>query len=137
MSTAGSTRSGDVSQYTQPTGTPAPAKKRTRIFRWQRILPILLVLALLFLFWTLFAPRALAEVQRFASQFKVPLLSLTPIDTLKSLVLDPTQLRAVQAALSLAKGADSTKAALEAQFQSLRIQETIDSSAALAARMQN
>src|SRR5688572_16550348 len=41
-----------------------------------------------------FAPRALAEVQRFARQFRVPLLSLVPLDSLKALVLDPTQLKA-------------------------------------------
>lgn len=84
-----------------------------------------------------FAPRALAEVQRFAKQFKVPLLALTPIDTLRALVLDPTQLQAVQAALSVARAADSTREAIERGYASLRIQETIDSSAALAARLQS
>jgi uncharacterized protein (TIGR03545 family) len=83
-----------------------------------------------------FAPRALAEVQRFAQQFKVPLLSLTPIDTLKAIALDPTQLKAVQAALSLGRRADSTKSSIEQAYAGLRLQETIDSSAALAARLQ-
>jgi uncharacterized protein (TIGR03545 family) len=83
-----------------------------------------------------FAPRALAEVQRFAKQFKVPLLSLTPIDSLKALVLDPTQLKAVQAALALARNADSAKVEMERRYAGLRIQETLDSSAALAARLQ-
>jgi uncharacterized protein (TIGR03545 family) len=83
-----------------------------------------------------FAPRAMAEVQRFAKQFKVPLLSLTPIDTLKSLVLDPTQLKAVQAALALAQDADSAKQAIEQRYAALRIQETVDSSRALVARLQ-
>ena len=83
-----------------------------------------------------FAPSALAEVKRFAQQFKVPLLSLTPIDTLRSLVLDPTQLKAVQAALSLGRAADSTKQAIESGYAALRIQETVDSSAALVTRLQ-
>lgn len=83
-----------------------------------------------------FAPRALAEVQRFTSQFRVPLLSLTPFDTLRSLVLDPAQLRAVQAALAVASGADSVKQAIEAEYASLRLQETLDSSQALLARLQ-
>ncbi|HET9454230.1 MAG TPA: TIGR03545 family protein [Gemmatimonadaceae bacterium] len=83
-----------------------------------------------------FAPRALAEVQRFAGQFRVPLLSLTPFDELKAVVLDPTQLRSVQAALAVAGGADSVKQALEAGYANLRLQETVDSSQALLARLQ-
>lgn len=83
-----------------------------------------------------FAPRALAEVQRFTAQFRVPPLSLTPFDTLRSLVLDPTQLRSVQAALSAAAGADSVKDAIEDGYASLRLQETLDSSAALLVRLQ-
>ena len=83
-----------------------------------------------------FAPSALAAVQRFTKQFNVPLLSLTPIDTLKSLVLDPSQLKSVQAALALAHDADSVKVALESEYAGLRLQETVDSSAALVARLQ-
>jgi uncharacterized protein (TIGR03545 family) len=83
-----------------------------------------------------FAPRALAEVQRFAQQFKVPLLSLTPIDTLKALILDPTQLKAVQAALALGRDADSTRQSIERAYAGLRLQETLDSSAALLTRLQ-
>ncbi len=83
-----------------------------------------------------FAPRAMAEVRRFAAQFRVPLLSLTPIDTLKSLILDPTQLKAVQASLALARQADSARASIEGGYAGLRIQETVDSSAALITRLQ-
>lgn len=83
-----------------------------------------------------FAPRALKEVQKFAKQFNVPLLSLTPFDTLKSIVLNPTQLKAVQAALSLARDADSAKQKLENGYASLRLQETVDSSSALVNRLQ-
>lgn len=83
-----------------------------------------------------FAPRAMAEVRRFAAQFRVPLLSLTPIDTLKSLFLDPTQLKAVQASLALARQADSAKLSIERGYAGLRIQETLDSSAALITQLQ-
>lgn len=83
-----------------------------------------------------FAPRALAEVRKFAEQFRVPLLSLTPIDTLRSIVLDPTQLRTVQAAIALGAQVDSARARVERGFAGLRLQETVDSSAALVARYQ-
>lgn len=83
-----------------------------------------------------FAPRALAEVQQFAKQFKVPLLSLTPFDTLKSIALDPTQLKAVQAALSLARTTDSARIAIETGYSGLQLQQTLDSSTALLARLQ-
>jgi uncharacterized protein (TIGR03545 family) len=245
MSTPGSVRSGEQSQYTPPakagqggagSGQPA-ARKRTRIFRWQGIIPLVVGLALLYFGWALFgertirdtiteagtkalgtqldiaelkvrtfastvelrgialadpfdrtrnlfevalvrleleprpllekklvirrlsvadvrtgtrrdrpasavtgpgfAPRALAEVQRFAQQFNVPLLSLTPFDTLRALALDPTKLKAVQAALSLAGNADSVKHSIDSAYAALRLQETVDSSAALVARLQN
>jgi uncharacterized protein (TIGR03545 family) len=83
-----------------------------------------------------FAPRALAEVRRFAGQFNVPVLSLTPFDTLKAIALDPTQLKAVQAAIVVGNSADSMKAAADAGFAALRLQETVDSSAALITRLQ-
>jgi uncharacterized protein (TIGR03545 family) len=83
-----------------------------------------------------FAPRALAEVRRFAGQFNVPVLSLTPFDTLKAIALDPRQLKAVQAAIALGASADSVKQAVEAGYASLRVRETVDSSSALVARLQ-
>lgn len=83
-----------------------------------------------------FAPRALAEVGKFAGQFRVPLLSLTPIDTLKAIALDPAQLRSVQAALALGQRADSARASLDQAFNGLRLQETLDSSAAVITRLQ-
>ena len=48
-----------------------------------------------------FAPSALAEVKRFSDQFRVPGLALAPLDSLKALILDPSQLRAVRAAALL------------------------------------
>jgi len=84
-----------------------------------------------------FAPRALAEVQRFTGQFRVPPLSLIPFDTLRSVVLDPTQLRSVQAALAVMNGADSVKQSIEDGYAALRLQETLDSSQALLSRLQS
>ena len=83
-----------------------------------------------------FAPSALREMQRWAKQFDVPLLSLTPIDTIKSIVLDPTQLASVKAVLALAQRADSTRGMLEQGYSRLQLQETLDSSRALVTRLQ-
>ena len=83
-----------------------------------------------------FAPSALRELDRWAEQFRVPLLSLTPIDTIRAIALDPTQLRTVAEALALAQRADSARLALTAGYEGLRIQQTIDSARALVARLQ-
>jgi uncharacterized protein (TIGR03545 family) len=82
-----------------------------------------------------FLPGAMTEAQRFASQFKVPLLSLTPIDTIRSLVLDPSQLQTVQKAKALAAHADSVKDNTLARVQALRLGETADSADALISRL--
>ena len=83
-----------------------------------------------------FAPATLRAVQQWASQFDVPLLSLTPIDTIKSIILDPKQLASITAAIALGQHADSTRLTLERGFTSLRIQTTLDSSRALLTRLQ-
>jgi uncharacterized protein (TIGR03545 family) len=83
-----------------------------------------------------FAPAALRATQQWAKQFDVPLLSLTPIDTIKSIILDPTQLASVKAAIALGQHADSTRVALERGYTSLPLAATLDSSRALAARLQ-
>lgn len=83
-----------------------------------------------------FAPSAMREMQRWAKQFDVPLLSLTPIDTIKSIILDPGQLASVKAAIALGQHADSTRTALERGFTALPIQQTLDSSRALLTRLQ-
>ena len=82
-----------------------------------------------------FAPRALAELDGWSKQFKVPLLSLTPIDTIKSVVLDPAQLRSVREALALAHQADSVKRAVAQQYAALRLRETLDTARALVSRL--
>src|SRR5687767_1782479 len=63
MSTAGSTRSGESSQYTPPAAgaggeTDAPRKKRTSWVRWQGLIPIVLLFVLLVVGWAIFGDRA-------------------------------------------------------------------------------
>jgi uncharacterized protein (TIGR03545 family) len=82
-----------------------------------------------------FAPQAIQTVQQWARQFDVPLLSLTPIDTIRQLALNPTQLTTIREAQALAARADSTKKALEQGFQQLKIGETMDSAGALVQRL--
>ncbi|HJU65981.1 MAG TPA: hypothetical protein VJ596_09900 [Gemmatimonadaceae bacterium] len=84
-----------------------------------------------------FAPAALREIARWRDQFDVPLLRLTPIDTIRSLVLDPTQLTTVKRALELRTDADSLRRSLEAGFQGLRLRETLDSARSVADRLGN
>ncbi|HET7468964.1 MAG TPA: TIGR03545 family protein [Gemmatimonadales bacterium] len=82
-----------------------------------------------------FAPRALRAVREWGQRFDVPLLQLTPIDTIKALVLNPSQLGTVQAAQGLLARADSTRQALEGGFQGLDVKGTVDSAHALADRL--
>ena len=82
-----------------------------------------------------FAPQALRAVRAWGDQFDVPILQLTPIDTIKSLVLDPTQLGTVQAAQTLLARTDSTRQALAQGFQAVDVGGTVDSARALADRL--
>ncbi|HKT61375.1 MAG TPA: TIGR03545 family protein [Gemmatimonadales bacterium] len=82
-----------------------------------------------------FAPQALRAVREWGQRFDVPLLQLTPIDTIKSLVLNPTQLGTVQAAQGLLARTDSTRQALDRAFQTLDVKGTVDSAHALAQRL--
>ncbi|MDQ3138676.1 MAG: TIGR03545 family protein [Gemmatimonadota bacterium] len=82
-----------------------------------------------------FAPKALRAVRQWSRQFDVPLLQLTPLDTIKSLVLNPTQLGTVQAAQGLAARTDSTRRALEQSFMALDVRGTVDTARALADRL--
>ena len=82
-----------------------------------------------------FAPQLYRSVQQWANQFNVPLLSLTPIDTLRQLALNPDQLTTVKQAQGLLSRTDSTRQALEQGFQQLNIRPTIDSARALAERL--
>jgi uncharacterized protein (TIGR03545 family) len=82
-----------------------------------------------------FAPKVLQTVEQWTKQFDVPLLSLTPIDTIRQLALDPTQLTTIKEAQALLGRTDSTRKALEQGFQQLDIRETLDSARALAQQL--
>lgn len=82
-----------------------------------------------------FAPQVYRSVQQWANQFKVPLLSLTPIDTIRQLALDPTQLTTIREAQALLARTDSSRKALEQGFQQLDIAPTLDSARALVQRL--
>jgi uncharacterized protein (TIGR03545 family) len=82
-----------------------------------------------------FAPQALRAVRAWGQQFNVPILQLTPIDTIKQLVLNPAQLGTVQAAQGLLARTDSTRQALEQGFKSIDVGGTVDSARALADRL--
>jgi uncharacterized protein (TIGR03545 family) len=82
-----------------------------------------------------FLPGAMAAANAWSAQFKVPLLSLTPIDTIRALILDPSQLQTVQRAKELAAHADSAKDLTLARVKALRLGETADSAQALLERL--
>jgi uncharacterized protein (TIGR03545 family) len=82
-----------------------------------------------------FTPQVYRAVQQWANQFNVPLLSLTPIDTVRQLVLNPAQLTTLKQAQALLARTDSTRHALEQGFQQLDIRPTIDSARALVQRL--
>jgi uncharacterized protein (TIGR03545 family) len=82
-----------------------------------------------------FAPQALRAVRAWGQQFNVPILQLTPIDTIKQLALNPAQLGTVKAAQGLLARTDSTRQALEQGFKSIDIGGTVDSARALADRL--
>jgi uncharacterized protein (TIGR03545 family) len=82
-----------------------------------------------------FAPKLLQAVDQWTQQFDVPLLSLTPIDTIRQLALDPTQLTTIREAQALVARTDSTRKALDQGFQQLNIRETLDSARTLAQQL--
>jgi len=82
-----------------------------------------------------FAPKVYQAVEQWTKQFNVPLLSLTPIDTIRQLALNPTQLTTIREAQALLARTDSIRQALEQGFQQLDIRLTLDSARALAERL--
>jgi uncharacterized protein (TIGR03545 family) len=76
-------------------------------------------------------PRALREAEAFTAQFKVPLLSLTPVDTIKSLILDPRQLQTVRAVEAVVTRGDSVRRDITSRIESLRLRSIADSTEAL------
>ena len=82
-----------------------------------------------------FAAQTLRSVRQWAQQFDVPLLELTPIDTVKQLVLNPGQLTTVRTAQALAGRADSARKGIDQSFRQLDVQATVDSARALVTRL--
>lgn len=82
-----------------------------------------------------FAPQLVRAVRQWSQQFAVPLLKLTPFDTVRAIALDPGKLGTVQAASALAARADSTRQALERGLRAVAVGATIDSAKALVARL--
>jgi uncharacterized protein (TIGR03545 family) len=82
-----------------------------------------------------FAPQALRSVRQWAQQFDVPILKLTPIDTIKQLVLNPTQLTTVRSAQALAGRVDSARGGLDQSFRQLEVKGTVDTARMLAERL--
>jgi uncharacterized protein (TIGR03545 family) len=76
------------------------------------------------------------QTQDWAKQnFALPKIAMQRVDTVKSLVLDPTQLGTVKAAEALAAAADSTRQALTQTFQAIQVKPVVDSATSLANRL--
>lgn len=82
-----------------------------------------------------FAATTLRGLREWAAKYKHPVLALTPIDTIRQIALDPSQLRSVQAATALAADADSVRDALETAWRGLELGTVFDSSEALVSRL--
>jgi uncharacterized protein (TIGR03545 family) len=78
---------------------------------------------------------ALEAAKAFASKVSVPLLRLTPVESIKALIVDPSQLKSLQVAAALEAHTDSARHALRAGYDSLALPTVLDSSRALADRM--
>jgi len=81
------------------------------------------------------AQRVKTQLGDWKQQFNVPLLSLTPVDTIKALVVDPTKLATVQAALGVKNRADSLSQAITASIAAVKPGPVLDSAKALTARL--
>lgn len=81
------------------------------------------------------AGRLRTEGDAWVRSVKAPLLLLAPIDTIKSLVLEPSNLATVKAVNQLTFRADSVKGAFQANIAALRLQALADSTQALARRL--
>ena len=82
-----------------------------------------------------FAATTLRNLRDWTAKYRHPVLALTPIDTIRQIVLDPSQLGTVRAATALAARADSVRGALETEWRALDLRTTFDSSEALVRRL--
>lgn len=82
-----------------------------------------------------FAATTLRSIRAWAAKYRHPVLALTPIDTIRQIMLDPGQLGTVRAATALAATADSVRGAIEAEWRGLDLRAAFDSSDALVRRL--
>jgi len=82
-----------------------------------------------------FAAATLRSLDVWAARLRKPVASFTPIDTIRSIVLDPTQLATVKRALEAASRADSLQAALLASYRRLALEPVLDSARAVTSRL--
>ncbi len=79
-----------------------------------------------------YAKTLVRQLDDFRRRLDVPLVKLTPLDTLRQLALDPGQLGTVKAAKALLAAADSSRQAVTRRVDSLRFGPLLDSARALA-----
>jgi uncharacterized protein (TIGR03545 family) len=82
-----------------------------------------------------FAAATLRSLDAWAARLRKPVASFTPIDTIRSIVLDPTQLATVKRALEAAGRADSLHDALLASYRRLALEPVLDSARAVSTRL--
>ncbi len=82
-----------------------------------------------------FAAATLRSLNRWAAQLRKPIASFTPIDTIRSIVLDPTQLATVKRAIEAAARAESLQQALTTSYRALALQPVLDSARAVTTRL--
>jgi uncharacterized protein (TIGR03545 family) len=82
-----------------------------------------------------FTAQVYRAVDQWANQFDVPLLSLTPIDTIRQLALNPEQLTTIKQAQSVLARTDSVQKALTENFREVDVRPTVDSARALIERL--
>ena len=82
-----------------------------------------------------FAAATLRSLDVWAARLRKPVASFTPIDTIRSIVLDPAQLATVKRALEAASRADSLQGALVASYRRLALEPVLDSARAVTTRL--
>ena len=82
-----------------------------------------------------FAAVTLRSLNTWAARLRKPIATFTPIDTIRSIVLDPTQLATVKRAIEAAARADSLQRALTASYRALALQPVLDSARELTTRL--
>jgi uncharacterized protein (TIGR03545 family) len=82
-----------------------------------------------------FAAKTLETIRSWPLDFQASLQNLLPIDTIRSIILDPSSLATVQEATRLAGQVDSARAAFEAGVRGLDLEPVLDTAASVARRL--